>query len=200
MVEKKRTFRRWCSIAWMPRAVAAWVFPVPGPCAAMPPRPSRSRHQRVRFNAQVKPQPAAIMVFAGANVALHENRSQRLVSPTDRSVCHFSFPQNFPQRAQDAGGYWRKLQHNESQKTQQNKVPSGSCRTAAEGVLAEEVGFEPTERFHAQRFSRPSQSTTLPLLRRVPHKAGKSILKGVRDRLSGIARAARRGRTELAVN
>jgi hypothetical protein len=31
--------------------------------------------------------------------------------------------------------------------------------------MAEGVGFEPTVRFHAQRFSRPSQSTTLPPLR-----------------------------------
>src|SRR6056297_2443890 len=30
--------------------------------------------------------------------------------------------------------------------------------------MAEEVGFEPTVRFHARRFSRPVQSTTLPLL------------------------------------
>ena len=33
--------------------------------------------------------------------------------------------------------------------------------------MAEEVGFEPTVRFHARRFSRPVHSTTLPLLRRV---------------------------------
>ena len=31
--------------------------------------------------------------------------------------------------------------------------------------VAEEVGFEPTVRFHARRFSRPVHSTTLPLLR-----------------------------------
>ncbi len=31
--------------------------------------------------------------------------------------------------------------------------------------MAEEVGFEPTVRFHARRFSRPVHSTTLPLLR-----------------------------------
>ena len=37
------------------------------------------------------------------------------------------------------------------------------CRS--EGVMAEEVGFEPTVRFHARRFSRPVHSTTLPLLR-----------------------------------
>ncbi len=30
--------------------------------------------------------------------------------------------------------------------------------------MAEEVGFEPTVRFHARRFSRPVHSTTLPLL------------------------------------
>ena len=32
-------------------------------------------------------------------------------------------------------------------------------------MLAEEEGFEPPERSHAQRFSRPPHSTTLPLLR-----------------------------------
>jgi hypothetical protein len=32
-------------------------------------------------------------------------------------------------------------------------------------AVAEEVGFEPTVRFHARRFSRPVHSTTLPLLR-----------------------------------
>jgi hypothetical protein len=31
--------------------------------------------------------------------------------------------------------------------------------------MAEEEGFEPPERSHAQRFSRPPHSTTLPLLR-----------------------------------
>jgi hypothetical protein len=31
--------------------------------------------------------------------------------------------------------------------------------------VAEEVGFEPTERSHVQRFSRPPHSTTLPPLR-----------------------------------
>ena len=31
--------------------------------------------------------------------------------------------------------------------------------------VAEEEGFEPPERLHAQRFSRPPHSTTLPLLR-----------------------------------
>src|SRR5216684_9277937 len=33
------------------------------------------------------------------------------------------------------------------------------------GKLAERVGFEPTVRLHAQRFSRPSRSTTLAPLR-----------------------------------
>ena len=33
------------------------------------------------------------------------------------------------------------------------------------GQMAEEVGFEPTERLHAQQFSRLPHSTTLPLLR-----------------------------------
>ena len=34
--------------------------------------------------------------------------------------------------------------------------------------MAEEVGFEPTVRSHARRFSRPVHSTTLPLLRSGP--------------------------------
>ena len=34
------------------------------------------------------------------------------------------------------------------------------------GVVAEEVGFEPTEGVNPRRFSRPVHSTTLPLLRR----------------------------------
>ena len=34
-----------------------------------------------------------------------------------------------------------------------------------QGYMAEEEGFEPPERSHAQRFSRPPHSTTLPLLR-----------------------------------
>src|SRR5436305_1215110 len=34
-------------------------------------------------------------------------------------------------------------------------------------TMAERVGFEPTVRLHAQRFSRPSQSTTLAPLPRV---------------------------------
>ena len=39
-------------------------------------------------------------------------------------------------------------------------------RTLSRGQVAEEVGFEPTVRFHARRFSRPVHSTTLPLLPR----------------------------------
>ena len=31
VVGKKRTLRRWCSMAWVPRALAARVLPVPGP-------------------------------------------------------------------------------------------------------------------------------------------------------------------------
>ena len=45
--------------------------------------------------------------------------------------------------------------------------------TGAEGVVfhlwlcvADKVGFEPTEPSQVQRFSRPPQSTTLPLIRR----------------------------------
>ncbi len=35
--------------------------------------------------------------------------------------------------------------------------------------MAEEVGFEPTVRLHAQRFSRPPRSTTLAPLRGHPY-------------------------------
>ena len=45
--------------------------------------------------------------------------------------------------------------------------------------MAEEVGFEPTVRFHARRFSRPVHSTTLPLLRSNLPKEPALILKGV---------------------
>ena len=38
--------------------------------------------------------------------------------------------------------------------------------TDKSGLLAETVGFEPTGRSHAQRFSRPPHSTTLPNLRK----------------------------------
>ncbi len=54
---------------------------------------------------------------------------------------------------------------------------------ALEGVsgekcsMAEEVGFEPTVRFHARRFSRPVHSTTLPLLRLIRPSALQPILK-----------------------
>ncbi len=43
--------------------------------------------------------------------------------------------------------------------------------------MAEEVGFEPTVRFHARRFSRPVQSTTLPLLRHPVVNGSRMILK-----------------------
>ena len=43
--------------------------------------------------------------------------------------------------------------------------------------MAEEVGFEPTVRFHARRFSRPVQSTTLPHLRRVNDKGARDDSK-----------------------
>ena len=42
----------------------------------------------------------------------------------------------------------------------------GASKDSAGVVLAEEVGFEPTVDFHPRRFSRPVQSTALPLLRR----------------------------------
>ena len=54
-------------------------------------------------------------------------------------------------------------------------APASTCNRSLRGKkiqqnqvnqvhLAEEVGFEPTVRFHARRFSRPVHSTTLPLL------------------------------------
>ena len=43
--------------------------------------------------------------------------------------------------------------------------------------MAEKVGFEPTVRFHARRFSRPVHSTTLPLLRQASPNRAKVILK-----------------------
>ena len=43
--------------------------------------------------------------------------------------------------------------------------------------MAEEVGFEPTVRFHARRFSRPVHSTTLPLLRSGWSSGGFPILE-----------------------
>ncbi len=63
-------------------------------------------------------------------------------------------------------------------------VATGTCGR----IVAEEVGFEPTVRFHARRFSRPVHSTTLPLLRpglgigrRVILKAPGAILPGPRE-------------------
>ncbi len=56
-----------------------------------------------------------------------------------------------------------------NKKTQKNlsKFPSrGFCKKKGGVKLAEEVGFEPTEGLHPQRFSRPPHSTTLPLFRR----------------------------------
>ncbi len=47
----------------------------------------------------------------------------------------------------------------------------------AENNMAEEVGFEPTVRFHARRFSRPVHSTTLPLLRSDRPSCPQMILK-----------------------
>ena len=47
------------------------------------------------------------------------------------------------------------------------------------GSVAEEVGFEPTVRFHARRFSRPVHSTTLPLLRCGLRNDDGAILKGL---------------------
>ena len=49
-------------------------------------------------------------------------------------------------------------------------------------MVAEEVGFEPTVRFHARRFSRPVQSTTLPLLRLGPSNHHHMILKASSSR------------------
>ena len=72
--------------------------------------------------------------------------------------------------------------------------PLDSTRREVEvtgGRMAEEVGFEPTEGVNPRRFSRPVQSTTLPLLRRCsadspPH----AILKGrPRPRRFAVRRA-----------
>ncbi len=49
--------------------------------------------------------------------------------------------------------------------------PIGAASKASQREIwkvAEGVGFEPTERSHAQRFSRPPHSTTLPPLRLTP--------------------------------
>jgi hypothetical protein len=43
--------------------------------------------------------------------------------------------------------------------------PSKRLIYMVKSYLAEEVGFEPTERVNVRRFSRPVHSTTLPLLR-----------------------------------
>ena len=55
-----------------------------------------------------------------------------------------------------------------------------------ESQMAEGVGFEPTERSHAQRFSRPPHSTTLPPLRRRRSRlAGWAEDRNARARLYG---------------
>ena len=46
------------------------------------------------------------------------------------------------------------------------------------GVVAEEVGFEPTVGVNPRRFSRPVHSTTLPLLRRQSDRPDGTILEG----------------------
>ncbi len=54
---------------------------------------------------------------------------------------------------------------------------SGPENAYKQGRMAEEVGFEPTVRFHARRFSRPVHSTTLPLLRSGLGIGRRAILK-----------------------
>ncbi len=49
--------------------------------------------------------------------------------------------------------------------TKRKKVPSGTLSRVCNVQLADGVGFEPTVRLHARRFSRPVQSTTLPPIR-----------------------------------
>ena len=58
------------------------------------------------------------------------------------------------------------------------------------GQVAEEVGFEPTVRFHARRFSRPVHSTTLPLLRSGWSSGGLAILEALLRRVCLAAAAA----------
>src|SRR6185436_20262901 len=52
------------------------------------------------------------------------------------------------------------------------------------GKVAERVGFEPTVRLHAQRFSRPSRSTTLAPLRAAAYTGHKSGLQWRRPALT----------------
>ena len=59
-----------------------------------------------------------------------------------------------------------------------DRVPNGIRRL---GSVAEEVGFEPTVRFHARRFSRPVHSTTLPLLRSGLVIGSNTILKVAKE-------------------
>ena len=56
--------------------------------------------------------------------------------------------------------------------TKRKKAPIGAIERIQYLNVAEEVGFEPTVRFHARRFSRPVHSTTLPLLRGATGLAG----------------------------
>ena len=50
------------------------------------------------------------------------------------------------------------------------RPPSRRQRLLVQGAVAERVGFEPTVRLHAQRFSRPSRSTTLAPLRGLAYR------------------------------
>ena len=59
--------------------------------------------------------------------------------------------------------------------SKRKKAHAGASSRVREWFVAEEVGFEPTVRSHARRFSRPVHSTTLPLLRRDPPRAALSI-------------------------
>lgn len=56
--------------------------------------------------------------------------------------------------------------------------------------MAEEVGFEPTVRSHARRFSRPVQSTTLPLLRSGSLSRAAPILEAAAGKFADAPRRA----------
>ena len=68
--------------------------------------------------------------------------------------------------------------------TKRKKAPSGTSSRVCDVQVAGRQGFEPWERSHVQRFSRPPHSTTLP----PPRSAG-----GL-----GRARPARKGKSRFA--
>ncbi len=78
-----------------------------------------------------------------------------------------------------------------------NSKPSRSYRRKpiAQANMAERVGFEPTVRLHARRFSRPVHSTTLPPLRvnEINHLGTISNLLVVQDLNNCAKRCRKRG-------